>query len=71
MREPASSLFPEAPEAAAANPRHSTGILPSQVIRELVRSHEIEAAAEISEAQIQPASIDLRLGGTAYRVRAS
>ncbi len=71
MREPASSLFPEAPEAVAAGPRHSTGILPSQVLRELARSHEIEAAAEISEAQIQPASIDLRLDGTAYRVRAS
>ena len=37
----------------------------------MARSHEIEAAADISEAQIQPASIDLRLGGTAFRVRAS
>jgi dCTP deaminase len=50
---------------------HSTGLLPSQEIRALVRSREIQAIEEISEEQIQPASLDLRLGGEAWRVRAS
>jgi len=47
------------------------GILPSQEIRELVGNGKICAPVEISEAQIQPASIDLRLGRVAYRVEAS
>jgi dCTP deaminase len=48
----------------------STGILPSQEIRAMVRCGEIEATAPIGEDQIQPASLDLRLGPVAYRVRA-
>jgi dCTP deaminase len=51
--------------------RHSTGLLPSQEIRAMIRAREILAASAISEAQIQPASLDLRLGAVAYRVRAS
>ena len=51
--------------------QQNTGILSSQVVRELVRVREIEASAEIVEDQIQPASLDLRLGGIAYRVQAS
>jgi dCTP deaminase len=52
--------------------RHSTGILPSHVLRRLIRARrEILATEDIEEAQIQPASIDLRLGPVAYRVRAS
>jgi dCTP deaminase len=49
----------------------TTGILPAQTIRELIASRRIEASGEITEEQIQPASIDLRLGEVAYRVRAS
>jgi dCTP deaminase len=37
----------------------------------MVRESEIGALREISDDQIQPASIDLRLGERAYRVRAS
>ncbi len=62
----ATSVAPAAPQA-----RHATGILPSQAIGELIRSREIQAAAEISGTQIQPSSLDLRLGATAYRVNAS
>ena len=51
--------------------QHTTGILPSQAIRELIRCGEIAAEAEIPEAQVQPSSLDLRLGRTAYRVNAS
>jgi dCTP deaminase len=48
----------------------STGILPSQEIRAMMQCREIEAATPIGEDQIQPASLDLRLGPVAYRVRA-
>ena len=48
------------------------GILPSQDIQEFIRRGHISSPlANIDDGQIQPASIDLRLGQTAYRVRAS
>ncbi len=50
---------------------HSTGVLPSQSLRAAIEREEITADQEISEEQIQPASLDLRLGDVAYRVRAS
>jgi len=50
----------------------STGILPSQSLRELVRDGVISSVGDpIIEAQYQPASLDLRLGARAWRVRAS
>jgi dCTP deaminase len=52
---------------AAAN-----GIYPSQALRRLAElTREIRAAKPIEEGQYQPASLDLRLGPVAYRVRAS
>lgn len=52
--------------------RYSTGILPSHVLKRLVAAgREIAASEDFTEAQIQPASIDLRLGARAFRVRAS
>ncbi|OGA22653.1 MAG: 2'-deoxycytidine 5'-triphosphate deaminase, partial [Betaproteobacteria bacterium RIFCSPLOWO2_02_FULL_67_26] len=51
---------------------HSTGILPSQGLEHLVRvTREIQAIDTIQDDQFQPASLDLRLGPVAYRVRAS
>jgi dCTP deaminase len=47
------------------------GILPSQDIREFIKIGRIRSSVEIPAGQIQPASIDLRLGRVAYRVRAS
>ncbi len=47
------------------------GILPSQALVGLIRGGAIRAAEAIGEEQIQPASLDLRLGARAYRVRAS
>ena len=50
------------------------GILPSQRLRELVASRVVRTnspASAVIDAQIQPASIDLRLGSEAYRIRAS
>jgi dCTP deaminase len=71
MSEKASSLFSELTGRAVPPPRHSTGILPYQALKELIRTKEIMAAADFTDAQLQPASIDLRLGAVAYRVRAS
>ena len=43
-------------------PPHTTGLLPSQEIRALIGAREIRAVQDIDEDQIQPASLDLRLG---------
>ncbi|MEP2639435.1 2'-deoxycytidine 5'-triphosphate deaminase [Roseobacter sp.] len=48
-----------------------SGVLPNQMIDRMISDNQIAATREISPAQIQPASLDLRLGTTAYRVRAS
>jgi len=51
-----------------------TGILPSQKIREMVASRDIAPVgilSQIRDDQVQPASIDLRLGEVAYPVDAS
>jgi dCTP deaminase len=63
------TLFPELslPESDSL----SKGILPVQRLEELVRNGNIRAGNPITEDQIQPSSIDLRLGKTAYRVSAS
>ena len=47
------------------------GILPSQEIAALVETGKVCADREIGEDQIQPSSLDLRLGAEAYRIRAS
>ena len=57
------------PAAPAAE--FSTGVLPSQAIRAAISRGEIDASIPIGDDQVQPASIDLRLGEFAYRVRAS
>jgi dCTP deaminase len=50
----------------------ATGILPYQALAQMVRAHDIKGVPHPLEAdQIQPASLDLRLGRTAYRVRSS
>ncbi|ODR97562.1 2-deoxycytidine 5-triphosphate deaminase [Methyloceanibacter stevinii] len=48
-----------------------TGVLPSQALRALIAAGELGGSVPIEEAQIQPASLDLRLGEVAYRIRAS
>jgi dCTP deaminase len=47
------------------------GVLPSQALRVLIANGAISADPAIIDAQVQPASLDLRLGTVAYRVRAS
>ena len=48
-----------------------SGILPSHAIEALLAKGAIACATAPDADQIQPASLDLRLGDTAYRVRAS
>ena len=47
------------------------GILPSQSISKLILDKTISADSKIETSQIQPASLDLRLGNVAWRIRAS
>jgi dCTP deaminase len=47
------------------------GILPDTAIRRLIADGAIALAAPAAEKQVQPASLDLRLGRKATRVRAS
>lgn len=47
------------------------GILPSQLLRKAVEAGALTASKPVLEDQIQPASLDLRLGRRAWRVRAS
>jgi len=49
----------------------ASGILPGESIRDLFAAGAIAAPRPPDADQIQPASLDLRLGDTAYRVRAS
>ena len=66
-----SDFFPPGHEASTSVAGPS-GVLPRQDIRKLVARRMIwSRAGDILDAQFQPASLDLRLGGKAYRVRAS
>ncbi len=49
----------------------AAGILPCQSIDELIARKAVTAAAPFARDQVQPASLDLRLGERAWRVRAS
>ncbi len=59
-------LFPEETEI-----EFGKGVLPSQEIRQLIRTGCIRSPEAIGDNQIQPASIDLRLGREALHVQAS
>jgi dCTP deaminase len=55
----------------AATSKTGAGILPDSMIADLAASGAIRLERPFAEDQIQPASLDLRLGKVAYRVRAS
>src|SRR5438270_4756540 len=74
----AGELFPmpetdlSRPASRGRNFFRSTGLWPSQLLRAAVmHGQDIQASAPIEDDQVQPASLDLRLGEVAYRVRAS
>lgn len=47
------------------------GLLPAQMIRALIAADAIVAQPPVAPDQLQPASLDLRLGDFAWRIRAS
>lgn len=49
----------------------ASGVLADHQIAQLIDAGAITASQPIAQGQIQPASLDLRLGDVAYRVRAS
>ncbi|AGK56219.1 2'-deoxycytidine 5'-triphosphate deaminase [Hyphomicrobium denitrificans 1NES1] len=57
--------------AASKRRDAAQGIVPSQGITRMIASGQIMLAEPVAETQVQPASLDLRLGPVAYRVRAS
>lgn len=76
MADAAENLFGDDVYGAEGYGRNSTGILPSHVLRRLIKTRRQILSADsvhspIEDHQIQPASLDLRLGPVAYRVRAS
>ena len=70
-------LFPDTTETtndfdgAPGQKAQISGVLPGQMIRSMIENGEIWSQGEINDEQIQPASLDLRLADTAYRIRAS
>jgi dCTP deaminase len=52
-------------------PDDATGLLPSQRIEALIAEGAVRMGAPADADQLQPASLDLRLGAVAYRVQAS
>ncbi len=49
----------------------TAGVLPFQTLRGMIQNGQISADAPIPDSQIQPASLDLRLGRRAWRIKAS
>src|SRR5258705_11244316 len=62
---------PKANTVSFSLPTHANGILPDRMIARWADAALILPAYPFVESQIQPASLDLRLGDVAYRVRAS
>jgi dCTP deaminase len=58
-------------EGVAVGVAMADGILPAQAIRALASAGVLKAGEPLAPGQLQPASVDLRLGPKAYRVRAS
>ena len=61
-------LFPELGQDVRS---YGRGVLPYEAIKLLVDTGRITSDDDIDESQIQPASLDLRLGAEAFQVRAS
>src|SRR5260370_3139289 len=63
------ALFPELLSRLADS--RTTGVLPSERIEGFISAGPMRAKRPITPDQIQPSSIDLRLGAVAYHVEAS
>ena len=58
-------------QSGAVRMKSTNGILPAQALKSLIDQGTITLDAPLGEKQLQPASLDLRLGTAAFRVRAS
>ncbi|MBZ0215033.1 MAG: 2'-deoxycytidine 5'-triphosphate deaminase [Fimbriimonadaceae bacterium] len=65
------SAIAKADRPASLDQSAPQGILPYRDIHALVDAGHISIARPLADNQVQPASLDLRLGPTAFRVRAS
>ncbi len=63
--------LPDLGSERAADFGTSYGLLPREKIELMVHRRMIRSSIDIEDSQFQPASLDLRLGAKAYRVRAS
>ncbi len=63
--------FPDMAGPATDVDRPATGILPCQALRQTIADGAFYAETPIEPDQVQPASLDLRLGTRAWRIRAS
>ena len=70
MKNDAGKLFTE-PDAKPSADGVTTGILPDRDIARLNAGGRSSAEGGVDPSQLQPASLDLRLGAVAWRVRAS
>lgn len=59
------------PDYGAAEWSQTPGVLPAQDIKRLIERRNIRSETPIVSDQVQPASLDLRLGKVAYRIHAS
>ncbi len=48
-----------------------SGVVPDHVIEAMIASRQVDVSLPVAEGQVQPASLDLRLGTEAVRIRAS
>jgi dCTP deaminase len=62
---------PGQPDYSAADWSQTPGVLSAQDIKRLIERRNVRADPALEESQIQPASLDLRLGKIAYRIHAS
>ncbi len=70
MAQASARFIPGLVEESRGGAAFTTGVLPSQRIRALI-GNEIVPDTPLEADQIQPSSIDLRLGDEAWRVRSS
>jgi dCTP deaminase len=63
-------LFPDL-EPGASSARSGTGVLPHGEIEAFIAARRLAATEDILPDQIQPASLDIRLGARCFRVRSS
>ncbi len=60
------------PHGASGFPRGGRGVLPGQLIEHAITAGYVDAGRfKVPPENVQPASLDLRLGETAYRIRCS